>query len=55
MITITDQQMDELIEKVKNKIHQILGKEGASTKTWALSDSVSDTIKTYLKKNKNVS
>jgi ribosomal silencing factor RsfS len=51
MITIADKQLDELIDKVKNKIHQILSKEGASTKAWALSDSVSDTIRTYFKKN----
>jgi hypothetical protein len=49
--TISDDQLIELIETVKNKIQTMLDKEGKSTKSFALSQSVSDTIKTYLNKN----
>lgn len=48
---ITEEQLSELIEKVDNKIKNMLNKEGRSTKTSALANSVSDTIKTYLKKH----
>jgi len=50
VFTITEQQLNELLFKVENKITTILRKEGVSSKTIALSDSVSDTIKTFLNK-----
>ena len=51
VFSITEEQLSELIEKVSDKIHGILNKEGRSTKGLALTNSVSDTIKTYLKKH----
>jgi arsenate reductase-like glutaredoxin family protein len=51
LFSITNEQLSELIEKVEKKIHGMLNKEGKSTKTLALSNSVSDTIKTYIKKH----
>ena len=51
VFSITEEQLSELIEKVGDKIHGILNKEGRSTKGLVLTNSVSDTIKTYLKKH----
>ena len=48
---ITDEQLEELILKVENKIRNILINEGQSTKTTVINNSVSDTIRNYLKKN----
>lgn len=50
VFSITEEQLSELIEKVGDKIQGMLNKEGRSTKGLALTNSVSDTIKTYLTK-----
>ena len=50
VFSITEEQLEKLIEKVKDKITDTLDKEGKSTKGLAITNSVSDTIKTYLKK-----
>lgn len=49
--TVTKKQLDEIIEKVTDKIRLTLDKEGKSTKTHSIVNSISDTIKTYLEKN----
>ena len=49
--SITDEQVAELIEKVGVKIYKMLMTEGKSSKTLALTNSVKDTIKTYLSKH----
>ena len=51
VFSITEEQLSELIEKVGDKITGMLDKEGRSTKGLALTNSVSDTIRTYLKKH----
>lgn len=51
VFSITEEQLSELIEKIGDKIQGTLNKEGRSTKGLALTNSVSDTIKTYLKKH----
>ena len=51
VFSITEEQLSELIEKVGYKITGMLDKEGRSTKGLALTNSVSDTIRTYLKKH----
>ncbi|MCK9477609.1 MAG: hypothetical protein M0R46_16965 [Candidatus Muirbacterium halophilum] len=50
VFSITEEQLEKLIEKVKDKITDTLDKEGKSTKGLAITNSVSDTIKSYLKK-----
>ena len=50
---ITEKQLSELIEKIENKITTTLDNEGRSTKGIALTNSISNTIKTYLKKHCN--
>jgi hypothetical protein len=49
--SITDEQVAELIEKLGVKIYTMLMLEGKSTKSLALTNSVKDTIKTYLSKH----
>lgn len=49
--SLTEEELSELIEKIEYKIRGILNKEGRSTKVLALTNSVSDTIKTYLSKH----
>lgn len=49
--SITEEQLSELIEKLGDKIQGMLNREGRSTKGLALTNSVSDTIRTYLKKH----
>ena len=51
VFSITEEQLEKLIEKVKGKITDTLDKEGKSTKGLVITNSVSDTIKTYLKKH----
>lgn len=51
VFSITEEQLEKLIEKVKDKITDTLDKEGKSTKGLAITNSVSDTIKSYLKKH----
>lgn len=51
VFSITEEQLEKLIEKVKDKIIDTLDKEGKSTKGLAITNSVSDTIKSYLKKH----
>ena len=51
VFSITDEQLSELIEKLGDKIQGMLNREGRSTKGLALTNSVSDTIRTYLKKH----
>ena len=51
VFSITEEQLEKLIEKVKDKITVTLDKEGKSTKGLAITNSVSDTIKAYLKKH----
>lgn len=43
-------QLEELIGKIEDKITGILRKEGLSTKTMVINNSVSDTIRTFFKK-----
>lgn len=50
VFTITEKQLSELTEKLSNKIQKMLNNEGKSTKALALTNSVSDTIRTYFKK-----
>jgi len=50
VFSITEEQLDKLIDKVKDKITDTLNKEGKSTKGLVITNSVSDTIKSYLKK-----
>ena len=51
VFSITEEQLSELIEKLGDKIQGMLNREGRSTKGLALTNSVSDTIRTYLKKH----
>ena len=51
VFSITEEQLSELIEKIGDKIQGMLIREGRSTKVLALTNSVSDTIRTYLKKH----
>jgi hypothetical protein len=50
VFSITE-QLEKLIEKVGDKITSTLYREGRSTKGLAIKNSVSDTIKSYLKKH----
>jgi len=51
VFSITEEQLEKLIEKIGDKITSTLGREGRSTKGLSLKNSVSDTIKSYLKKH----
>jgi hypothetical protein len=51
VFSITEEQLEKLIEKVGDKITSTLDREGKSTKGFAIKNSVSDTIKSYLKKH----
>jgi arsenate reductase-like glutaredoxin family protein len=51
VFSITEEQLDKLIEKVGDKITSTLDREGRSTKGLSIKNSVSDTIKSYLKKH----
>ena len=51
VFSITEEQLSELIEKLGDKIQGMLNREGRSTKGLALTNSVSDTIRTYLRKH----
>lgn len=51
VFSITEEQLSELIEKLGDKIQGMLNREGRSTKGLVLTNSVSDTIRTYLKKH----
>jgi hypothetical protein len=47
---LTSDQLDILLDKVSNKIMGILNKEGRSAKAMNVSNSVKDTIRTYVSK-----
>jgi hypothetical protein len=49
--SITEEQLEKLIEKIGDKIMSTLDREGKSTKGLVIKNSVSDTIKSYLKKH----
>jgi len=51
VFSITEEQLEKLIEKIGDKITSTLDREGRSTKGLSLKNSVSDTIKSYLKKH----
>jgi len=51
VFSITEEQLEKLIEKIGDKITSTLDREGRSTKGLSLKNSISDTIKSYLKKH----
>jgi uncharacterized tellurite resistance protein B-like protein len=51
VFSITEEQLEKLIEKVQNNIKTKLNKKGEYSSSADVSQSVSDTIKSFLKKH----
>ena len=52
--TITEVQLQKLIEKVSDKVYNTLRKEGLSTKALDLTNSIKDTITHFVASNSRV-